>query len=105
MKANRIKLLAVAAMAALPVFSMAQSGSNAKTALSKVNSELTGIFDTVANLALVIAGVMAVVGVIMVFAKIQQGDQQAAKTIGGWFGGILFVSLAIGIVIKAFFIS
>ena len=47
---------------------------------------------------------MAVVGAIMVFAKIQQGDQQAAKTIGGWFGAIMFVSLAIGIVIKAFFL-
>ncbi len=99
-----MKFFAVAAIAALPAFSWAQSGSQAKSALTKVNSELTGIFDTVSNLALVIAGVMAIVGVIMVFAKIQAGDQQAAKTIGGWFGGIMFVSLAIGIVIKAFFL-
>lgn len=99
-----MKSLAVAALAVSPLAVMAQSGSQAKTALTKVTTELSGIFDTVSNLALVIAGVMAVVGVIMVFAKIQQGDQQAAKTIGGWFGGIMFVSLAIGIVIKAFFL-
>lgn len=99
-----MKFLAVAALTVSPLAVMAQSGSQAKTALTKVTTELSGIFDTVSNLALVIAGVMAVVGVIMVFAKIQQGDQQAAKTIGGWFGGIMFVSLAIGIVIKAFFL-
>lgn len=99
-----MKSLAVAALTVSPLAAVAQSGSQAKTALTKVTTELSGIFDTVSNLALVIAGVMAVVGVIMVFAKIQQGDQQAAKTIGGWFGGIMFVSLAIGIVIKAFFL-
>ncbi|MCM1168563.1 MAG: DUF4134 domain-containing protein [Bacteroides sp.] len=104
MKANRIKLFAVAAMAALPVFSMAQSGSQAKSALTQVTSELKGIFETVSTLALIIAALVAIVGAIMVFAKIQQGDQQAAKTIGGWFGAVLFVSLAIGIVIKAFFL-
>ncbi len=103
MKKKTIKFLAVTAMAAMPAFSLAQT-SNAKNALTKVSTELSGIFDTVSNLALIIAGVMAVVGVIMVFAKIQAGDQQAAKTIGGWFGGIMFVSLAIGIVIKAFFL-
>lgn len=101
---RKMKFLAAVALAVFPAISMAQSGSQAKSALTQVTSELKGIFDTVSTLALVIAGVMAVVGAIMVFAKIQQGDQQAAKTIGGWFGAIMFVSLAIGIVIKAFFL-
>ena len=94
----------VVTMVALPAFSMAQSSSQAKSALTQVTSERKGIFDTVSTLALVIAGIVAIVGAIMVFVKIQQGDNQAAKTIGGWFAAILFVSLAIGIVIKAFFL-
>lgn len=101
---KRKKFYAATAITVLPTVLMAQSGSQAKSALTQVTSELKSIFDTVSTLALVIAGVMAVVGAIMVFAKIQQGDQQAAKTIGGWFGAIMFVSLAIGIVIKAFFL-
>lgn len=98
------KILFAAFLGVFPAISMAQSGSQAKTALTQVTSELKGIFDTVSTLALVIAGIAAVVGAIMVFLKVQQGDNQAAKTIGGWFGAILFVSLAIGIVIKAFFL-
>lgn len=102
---TRIKfLIVVAAMVALPAFSMAQSGSQAKTALTQVTSELKGIMDTVSTLALVISAIIATIGVIAVLVKVQQGDNQAAKSIGAWFGAILFVSLAIGVIIKAFFL-
>lgn len=99
-----MKCIAGAVMSALPALSVAQTGSTKATqALTQVTKEVSSLLDGASNLALAIAGVIAVVGVIMVFTKIQQGDNQAAKTIGGWFGGIFFVVLAIGVVIKAFF--
>ena len=98
------KILFAAFLGVFPAISMAQSGSQAKSALTQVNTELKGIMDTVSTLALIISAIIATVGVIAVLIKVQQGDNQAAKSIGSWFGAILFVSLAIGVIIKAFFL-
>lgn len=83
-------------------YAMAQSKLN--SGLQDATNEIKGIFDTVANLTLIIGALVGVVGGIQVYSKFSSGDPDGGKRIGKWVGGAVFLGLVPSI-IKALFIS
>lgn len=78
---------------------MAQSGVNG---LNTATSTLKTYVDPATNIALVIGGLVGIVGGIRVYSKWNSGDQDINKELMGWGGSCLFLVLS-SLIVKAFF--
>jgi len=77
----------------------AQSGV---TGLNTATTTLRTYVDPAANIALVIGGIVGIVGGIRVYSKWNSGDQDINKELMGWGGSCLFLVLS-SLIVKAFF--
>jgi hypothetical protein len=77
----------------------AQSGV---TGLNTATATLKTYVDPVTNIALVIGGIVGIVGAIRVYSKWNSGDQDINKELMGWGGSCVFLVVS-ALVIKAFF--
>ncbi|WP_183573802.1 DUF4134 domain-containing protein [Mucilaginibacter sp. X5P1] len=77
----------------------AQSGV---TGLNTATSTLKTYVDPASNIALVIGGIIGIVGAIRVYSKWNSGDQDINKEIMGWGGSCVFLVVS-ALIIKAFF--
>lgn len=94
------KLLAVASLLVInQIQAHAQSGANG---INTAKTELTNYVDPVSEIALVIGGIVGIVGAIRVYSKWNSGDQEINKEIMGWGGSCLFLVLS-SLIIKSFF--
>jgi hypothetical protein len=97
-KTKQLWLVAVLlAMAQVPVF--AQSGVNG---LNTATTTLKTYVDPVTNIALVIGGIVGIVGAIRVYSKWNSGDHDINKELMGWGGSCVFLVVS-ALIIKAFF--
>lgn len=85
-------------------FANAMAQSNLNAGLQNATDEIRDIFDTVADLTLIIGALVGVVGGIQVYSKFSSGDPDGGKRIGKWVGGAVFLGL-VPTIIKALFIS
>ena len=77
----------------------AQSGV---TGLNTATTSLKTYVTPASNIALVIGGIIGIVGAIRVYSKWNAGDQDINKEIMGWGGSCVFLVVS-SLVIKAFF--
>jgi hypothetical protein len=77
----------------------AQSGV---TGINTATSTLATYVDPVTNIALVIGGIVGIVGAIRVYSKWNSGDQDINKELMGWGGSCVFLVVS-ALIIKAFF--
>jgi hypothetical protein len=77
----------------------AQNGVNG---LNTATSTLKTYVDPVTNIALVIGGIVGIVGAIRVYSKWNSGDQDINKELMGWGGSCVFLVVS-ALIIKAFF--
>jgi len=98
---NKLKQLrATAALMVLgTVTAFAQNGV---TGLNTATSSLKTYVDPVTNIALVIGGIVGIVGAIRVYSKWNSGDQDINKELMGWGGSCVFLVVS-AVIIKAFF--
>ncbi|RFZ91086.1 DUF4134 domain-containing protein [Mucilaginibacter conchicola] len=97
---NKIKqLLAAAALLAISLPAMAQSGVNG---LNTATTTLKTYVAPVTNITLVIGGIVGIVGAIRVYSKWNSGDQDINKELMGWGGSCVFLVVS-ALVVKAFF--
>jgi len=80
-------------------FLFAQSGV---AGLNTATSTLKTYVDPATNIALVIGGIVGIVGGIRVYSKWNSGDQDINKELMGWGGSCLFLVLS-SLIVKAFF--
>jgi hypothetical protein len=80
-------------------YASAQSGV---TGLNTATSTLKTYVDPATNIALVIGGIVGIVGGIRVYSKWNSGDQDINKELMGWGGSCLFLVLS-SLIVKAFF--
>lgn len=80
-------------------FLFAQSGVNG---LNTATTTLKTYVDPASNIALVIGGIVGIVGGIRVYSKWNSGDQDINKELMGWGGSCLFLVLS-SLIVKAFF--
>ncbi|TCD28742.1 DUF4134 domain-containing protein [Pedobacter psychrodurus] len=76
-----------------------QSGVNG---LNTATTTLKTYVDPASNIALVIGGIVGIVGGIRVYSKWNSGDQDINKELMGWGGSCLFLVLS-SLIVKAFF--
>jgi hypothetical protein len=94
------KMFAMAMLLAITqVPAYAQSGVNG---LNTATTTLKTYVAPVTNIALVIGGIVGIVGGIRVYSKWNAGDQDINKELMGWGGSCLFLVLS-SLIIKAFF--
>ena len=72
------------------------------TGINTATSTLTTYVGPVTNIALVIGGIVGIVGAIRVYSKWNSGDQDINKELMGWGGSCVFLVVS-SLVIKAFF--
>jgi Domain of unknown function (DUF4134) len=98
---NKLKQLwATAVLMVLgTVTAFAQSGV---TGLNTATSTLKTYVGPVTNIALVIGGIVGIIGAIRVYSKWNSGDQDINKELMGWGGSCVFLVVS-SLVIKAFF--
>jgi hypothetical protein len=77
----------------------AQSGV---TGINTATTTLKTYVDPVTNIALVIGGIVGIVGAIRVYSKWNQGDQDINKELMGWGGSCVFLVVS-ALIVKAFF--
>jgi len=77
----------------------AQSGVNG---LNTATTTLKTYVEPATNIALVIGGIVGIVGGIRVYSKWNSGDQDINKELMGWGGSCLFLVLS-SLIVKAFF--
>jgi len=82
-----------------PILTFAQNGV---TGLNTATSTLQNYVDPVTNIALVIGGIVGIVGAIRVYSKWNSGDQDINKELMGWGGSCVFLVVS-AVIIKAFF--
>lgn len=87
----------VLALASASAF--AQSGV---TGLNTATSTLKTYVDPASNIALVIGGIVGIVGAIRVYSKWNSGDQDINKELMGWGGSCVFLVVS-ALIVKAFF--
>ncbi len=75
---------------------------NGVTGLNTATSSLKTYVDPVTNIALVIGGIVGIVGAIRVYSKWNSGDQDINKELMGWGGSCVFLVVS-AVIIKAFF--
>lgn len=80
-------------------YASAQSGV---TGLNTATSTLKTYVDPATSIALVIGGIVGIVGGIRVYSKWNSGDQDINKELMGWGGSCLFLVLS-SLIVKAFF--
>lgn len=101
---SKAKYAFATAILAVFNFGNAMAQGNLNTGLQNATDEIRGIFDTVADLTLIIGALVGVVGGIQVYSKFSSGDPDGGKRIGKWVGGAVFLGL-VPTIIKALFIS
>ncbi|WP_345951254.1 DUF4134 domain-containing protein [Mucilaginibacter sp. PAMB04274] len=99
MKRTKKMFAMVMLLAITQLQAFAQSGVNG---LNTATSTLKTYMDPVTNIALVIGGIVGIVGGIRVYSKWNSGDQDINKELMGWGGSCLFLVLS-SLIIKAFF--
>jgi hypothetical protein len=99
MKSAKSKLALAALMVLSPILTFAQNGV---TGLNTATSSLKTYVDPVTNIALVIGGIVGIVGAIRVYSKWNSGDQDINKELMGWGGSCVFLVVS-AVIIKAFF--
>ncbi len=77
----------------------AQSGV---TGINTATSTLKTYVDPASNIALVIGGIVGIVGAIRVYSKWNSGDQDINKELMGWGGSCVFLVVS-ALIVKAFF--
>lgn len=99
------------ATAILAVFNFANAVAQGRGSTPDINTGLQSatqsigeIFDTVANLTLIISALVGLVGGIQVYSKFSSGDPDGGKRIGKWVGGAVFIGL-VPTIIRALFIG
>ncbi len=91
------------ATASLMVLGMASAfAQSGVTGINTATSTLTTYVGPVTNIALVIGGIVGIVGAIRVYSKWNSGDQDINKELMGWGGSCVFLVVS-SLVIKAFF--
>ena len=75
---------------------------NGVTGLNSATTSLKTYVDPVTNVALVIGGIVGIVGAIRVYSKWNSGDQDINKELMGWGGSCVFLVVS-AVIIKAFF--
>lgn len=98
-KIKNIRLAIILFLISCYNFAAAQSGV---TGLNTATSTLKTYVDPASNIALVIGGIVGIVGGIRVYSKWNSGDQDINKELMGWGGSCLFLVLS-SLIVKAFF--
>jgi hypothetical protein len=76
---------------------------DANQGLNNANTLIRGYYDTAAQLMYAIGGVLALLGALVVYSKLQNGHGNEAWRAGGaWFAGCIFLVI-VATVIKTFF--
>lgn len=99
LQSAKSKLALAALMVLSPILTFAQNGV---TGLNTATSSLKTYVDPVTNIALVIGGIVGIVGAIRVYSKWNSGDQDINKELMGWGGSCVFLVVS-AVIIKAFF--
>jgi len=95
------KMWALTAVLSLCITEMVEAQSGV-TGINTATSTLTTYVGPVTNIALVIGGIVGIVGAIRVYSKWNSGDQDINKELMGWGGSCVFLVVS-SLVIKAFF--
>ncbi len=95
------KMWALTAVLSLCITEIANA-QNGVTGLNTATSSLKTYVDPVTNIALVIGGIVGIVGAIRVYSKWNSGDQDINKELMGWGGSCVFLVVS-AVIIKAFF--
>ena len=98
---NKMKRLWATALA-MALGTGAAFAQNGVTGINSATSSLKTYVDPVTNVALVIGGIIGIVGAIRVYSKWNSGDQDINKEIMGWGGSCVFLVVS-AVIIKAFF--
>lgn len=77
--------------------SFAQGLSQVNSELSKVTEDLKISASNVISIVQVLAGILAVVALITLVVKFQEGDHEAKKKLMMWVGGLVVFFIAISI--------
>ena len=85
-----------------PISLVAQNIGNATQALNQATSELKQVYTVGVNMAMVIAGIVAVIALVTALVKWTQGQSEAAATAGKFLGGIIFFIIGLAIIKSAF---
>lgn len=80
----------------------ANSDKSASEALDAANKQLTDMLSSALTLFSSICGIFALAGGAVVAYKMFNGDQDSAKKIGSWVGGLV-VACVVMMVVKSFF--
>jgi hypothetical protein len=100
MKSKIKQMWAAALLTALAVTSA--EAQNGVTGINTATSTLQTYIDPVTNIALVIGGIVGIVGAIRVYSKWNSGDQDINKELMGWGGSCVFLVVS-ALIVKAFF--
>jgi hypothetical protein len=98
---NKIKRLWATAVV-MALGTGAAFAQNGVTGINSATSSLKTYVDPVTNVALVIGGIVGIVGAIRVYSKWNSGDQDINKELMGWGGSCVFLVVS-AVIIKAFF--
>jgi len=98
---NKMKRLWATAVA-VALGTGAAFAQNGVTGLNSATTSLKTYVDPVTNVALVIGGIVGIVGAIRVYSKWNSGDQDINKELMGWGGSCVFLVVS-AVIIKAFF--
>lgn len=85
------------AVAQIPA--MAQNGV---TGLNTATTTLKTYVAPVTNIALVIGGLVGLIGAVRVYSKWNQGDNDVSKELMGWMGSCIFLVVS-SLIVKAFY--
>lgn len=98
MKKKQILMLAILlAITQIPVYAQ-----NGVTGLNTATTTLKTYIEPVTSIALVIGGIVGLIGAVRVYSKWNQGDNDVNKELMGWGGSCVFLVVS-SLVIKAFF--
>jgi hypothetical protein len=98
MKTKQILMLALL----LAIFQIPIYAQNGVTGLNTATTTLKTYIEPVTNIALVIGGIVGLIGAVRVYSKWNQGDNDVNKELMGWGGSCVFLVVS-SLVIKAFF--
>lgn len=85
----------------LPISSYAQI-DKVNNALSGVESDLTRLGGTVIGVVKILVGVLAVVGLVTLVVKFQEGDHEAKKKLTMWLGALVIFFVALTVIEEMF---
>ena len=97
------RLFTTACLSATSMVMMAAGDGKINKGLQEATKEVKDVFETACNLLYAVCAIMAIIGAFHVYSKWTSGDPDVTKAAAGWFGGLIFVGVAIT-VIKAVFI-